>query len=104
MRRHARVHVIVYSRQDCHLCDVVLEMARGLQAELPFVIESVDIDRDRDLVARYGTRIPVVTVNQREIGVQPVTVQDLRRAIKRARWSGPVSRILSWLGLHPNQG
>lgn len=104
MRQHARVHVIVYSRQDCHLCDVVLEMARRLQAEIPFVLECVDIDGDRDLVARYGTRIPVVTVNQREIGVQPVTEQDLRRAITRARWSGPVSRILSWLGLRPNEG
>ncbi len=98
------VRVTIYSRQNCHLCETVRDMAQRLQTELPFRLDYVDIETDRDLVARYGTRIPVVMVDRREIRVEPVTERDLRRAIKRARWSGPVSRILSWLGLGPKQG
>lgn len=97
------IQVRIYSRPDCHLCEGVIEMAQRLQAKIPFELDCVNIDYDSALVARYGTRIPVVTVNQQELG-EPVTERDLRRAIKRARWSGPVSRILSRLGLRPKRG
>lgn len=76
-----------------------MDMARRIQAEVPFILESIDIDMDPDLAARYGTRIPVVLVDQREVGTESLTEPVLRRAIKRARWRGPVSRILSCFGI-----
>lgn len=91
------IEVTILSRQDCHLCAVVAKMAHRLQQDLPFRINEIDITADAKLVARYGNRIPVVLIEQVEALSGKVMERDLRRAIKRARWSRPVSRILSRL-------
>lgn len=97
------VEVIVLSRPDCHLCEVVLKMARRLQAETPYTLKYVDIADNPELLARYGMRIPVVLIDQVEACSGRVTEGDLRRAMKRARWSRRVSRILSRLGWPPRR-
>ena len=91
------IQVTILSRHQCELCDVVLSMARRLQATTPFDLNQVDIDADAQLLARYGSRVPVVLIDQVEIGSGALTEGDLRRAIKRARWRRPISRILSRL-------
>lgn len=96
--------VTILSRTDCHLCHVVAKMARHLQAELPFHLNLVDIDGDADLAVRYGSRIPVVLIDQTERLAGTITEGALRRAIKRARWRRPISRILSRFGLTPPRG
>ncbi len=92
------LHVTILSKPGCHLCEVVLKMARRLQADRPFSLEYVDISGDTQRSARYGTRIPVVLIDQVERLSGRITEAQLRRAIKRARWRRPVSRILSRLG------
>ena len=47
----------LYLRDDCHLCDLALD-ALAI-ARLP-EFESVFIDDDANLEARYGVRIPVL--------------------------------------------
>lgn len=47
----------LYQRDDCHLCDAALEVLA--QAGVP-EFESVWIDGDADLEARYGSRVPVL--------------------------------------------
>jgi hypothetical protein len=105
MDKHT-VQVTVLSRQNCHLCDVVLKIAKRLQAEAPFDLTKVDIGDDVVLTRAYGDRIPVVLIDGVEACAGKVTEGALRRAIKRARWSRPISRILSRLGLgsSPSRG
>ena len=86
--------VTIYSRQDCHLCAVVHRIARCLQEELPFRLDYVDIATDPALAKRYGDQVPVVLIDDREVLRGKVTEGQLRRAIKRARWRSPISRIL----------
>ena len=51
------MHLILYQRDDCHLCDLALEvMARARVPEF----ESVFIDADAQLEQRYGARVPVL--------------------------------------------
>lgn len=51
------MQLILYQRDDCHLCDLaLLELA---QAAVPD-FDSVFIDDDPDLEQRYGTRVPVL--------------------------------------------
>lgn len=88
------LQVTILSRHQCELCEVVLNAARNLQATLSFSLSQVDIEADAQLLARYGSRVPVVLIDQIEIGSGAVTEGDLRRAIKRARWRSPISRIL----------
>ena len=105
MGKHT-LRVTIFSRQNCHLCDVVLKMATRLQAEAPFDLTKVDISEDVGLTRDYGDRIPVVLIDGVEACAGKVTEGALRRAIKKARWSRPISRILSRLGLRssPSRG
>ena len=48
---------ILYQRDDCHLCDLALEVLAKAHAP---EFDSVFIDGDEALEARYGTRIPVL--------------------------------------------
>lgn len=49
--------LILYQRDDCHLCDLALEvLARARAPEF----ESVFIDDDDGLEERYGMRVPVL--------------------------------------------
>lgn len=96
--------VTILSRDNCHLCHVALRIARHIQVDTPFILRSVDITHDTRLLALYGHRIPVVLINQDERLAGKITERDLRAAIKKARWSKSISRILSRLGFHPNRG
>lgn len=49
--------LILYQRDDCHLCDMALEVLAV--ARVPD-FESVFIDGDDALEARYGVRVPVL--------------------------------------------
>ncbi|WP_189454593.1 glutaredoxin family protein [Cognatilysobacter bugurensis] len=48
---------VLYQRDDCHLCDLALEVLASVRAP---AFESVFIDDDEALEARYGTRVPVL--------------------------------------------
>lgn len=48
---------ILFQRDDCHLCELALAVLA--QARLP-EFESVFIDGNEDLEARYGIRVPVL--------------------------------------------
>jgi glutaredoxin len=51
------VPLTLYQRDDCHLCDLALEVLA--EARVP-EFESVFIDEDDALEERYGTRVPVL--------------------------------------------
>jgi hypothetical protein len=60
------VRLTLYQRDDCHLCDLALEVLA--RARVPD-FDSVFIDDDAELEARYGERVPVLrTDDGRELG------------------------------------
>ena len=95
------IRVIILSRQDCHLCDVVYRIATHLQSELHIETSKVSIESDRVLMERYGARVPVILLDEVEQFEGNVTEGELRRGIKKARWRRPISRILSCVGYAP---
>lgn len=98
------VHVTIISRRDCHLCRVVSRVTAQVREDLSFTLDRVDVDNDQDLLARYGTRVPVVLIDQHEALSGKITAGELREAIKRARWKNPISRILSRVKLTLTRG
>jgi hypothetical protein len=56
--------LILYQRDECHLCDLALEVLA--QARAP-EFDSVFIDGDAELEARYGIRVPVLARGDREL-------------------------------------
>lgn len=76
-RAHAMPHFILYQRDDCHLCDQALDLLARARCPEP---ESVFIDDDPALEARYGHRVPVL--REAASGVEldwPFDVEGLRR-------------------------
>jgi glutaredoxin len=53
----------VYSKPDCHLCAEAMAALRGLQTELGFALEELDITTDDALLRAYFERIPVVALD-----------------------------------------
>lgn len=83
------MHLILYQRDDCHLCDLALAvMARGRVPDF----ESVFIDGDGDedaqaaLEARYGARVPVL--------------RD-RRSGAELDWPFDAEKLQAWLARIP---
>jgi hypothetical protein len=56
--------IVVYSRPDCHLCEVAIEKIVALHGEgYRFGLHEVDIESDELLLRRHLERIPVVEVD-----------------------------------------
>ena len=70
--------LVLYTTEDCHLCELAEELLEELQASRNFALQSVDISADAALVDAYGMRIPVVKnpATEQEIG-WPFQVADL---------------------------
>jgi glutaredoxin len=98
------LELTILSRENCHLCDVVHRILLSLQAEFALKIQKASIDGDATQLKRYGMRVPVVLIDGIERCAGKTTEGELRRAIKRARWRRPISRILSRLGYAPRRG
>ena len=56
--------LILYQRDDCHLCDRALTVLAAARAP---DFDSVFIDGDPVLEARYGLRVPVLRDDARDI-------------------------------------
>src|SRR5262245_15790041 len=57
------VHIRMYTRAGCHLCEAAWEQLQQAQREWGFALDAVDIDADAKLVELYGECVPVVTVD-----------------------------------------
>ena len=55
--------VTVYSRKNCHLCDVALETLESVEAELDFEIEKICIEGNEELTNKYGEEVPVIHID-----------------------------------------
>jgi len=57
----------LYTRSYCHLCDDFLAAMAGSTAIGNIEIRIVDVDTDPAFEARYGERVPVLTLGDVEI-------------------------------------
>ena len=55
--------VIIYSRKNCHLCEVAKEVVESAQNEAKFELEVVFIDGNSELEKLYGEEVPVTMIN-----------------------------------------
>lgn len=68
----------VYVRRGCHLCTDMTQALERLRHELGFTYTAIDIDRDPALAGRYGTRVPVLVGDGREICYYFLEEEQLR--------------------------
>jgi len=77
------IKVIMYSREECHLCDQALDDLQALQAVVQHELEVVNIDGNLELETKYGVDIPVIEVGPYRLK-SPFTLQDLEITLRAA--------------------
>ena len=55
--------VTMYSRRNCHLCEVAKEVVESARNEAEFEFEVFFIDGDAGLEKEYGEEVPVTLIN-----------------------------------------
>ena len=55
--------VTMYSRRNCHLCEVAKDVVESARNEAEFEFEVVFIDGDAGLEKAYGEEVPVTLIN-----------------------------------------
>ena len=73
--------VTVYTRQDCHLCDVAVDVVARVCADLGESFDLVDIDADAELRERFTDEVPVTFVDGRQHDFWRVDERRLRAAL-----------------------
>ena len=73
--------VTVYTRQDCHLCEVAVEVVARVCADLGESFDLIDIDADAELRERFTDEVPVTFVDGRQHDFWRVDEQRLRAAL-----------------------
>ncbi|HET6978504.1 MAG TPA: glutaredoxin family protein [Pyrinomonadaceae bacterium] len=59
----SKVHVVIYSRPGCHLCDEAKAAIMSAGCSDQFILEEINIESDEELLRKYKYDIPVVAIN-----------------------------------------
>ena len=77
----SKVHVIIYSRPGCHLCEEAKAAIMNAGYDDQFVLEEINIESDDELLRKYKYDIPVIMIDGIECFIHRLTPQDFRRKI-----------------------
>jgi uncharacterized membrane protein len=78
------INVILYSRQDCHLCEQAQADLAALQSVVPHNLTVIDVDSTEELRQRFGFEVPVVEVGPYRLKA-PFGPQELRMTLGAAQ-------------------
>ena len=77
------LHLELYSKPGCHLCEELRALCDRLEAEFCLQITEVNVDADPSLAARYGAEVPVLFIDGRKAVKFRSTEVALRRMLMR---------------------
>jgi glutaredoxin len=73
--------IVLYSKPDCHLCEIAHQLLLELSREFELTIAEIDITRDPTLFKEYFEKIPVLVIDSRTILAAPIHAADVRMAL-----------------------
>lgn len=77
------IEVTVYSRSNCHLCEVALEVISEIRNEFEFTITKILIDGNAELEEKYGEQVPVILINNQPHDFFRVDPERFKLAISK---------------------
>jgi glutaredoxin len=77
------IEVRVYSRSNCHLCEVALEVISEIREDIEFTVTKILIDGNSELEERYGEQVPVILINNQPHDFFKVDPERFRLAISK---------------------
>lgn len=81
------IEVTLFSRKDCHLCEVTQSQLEELNSTIPHKLNVIDVDSDAKLRSQYGFNVPVVVIGPYKLAA-PIEKKDLEislRAVQQSR-------------------
>jgi glutaredoxin len=93
------VTVTIYSKKECHLCDIAKEELEKLRFDFEFSFKEVDIEKDKIAFEKYKYLIPVIEVDGEIIstyGINKIKLTDI--LTKTGSKGQESSRLQSWRG------
>ena len=76
--RDAPQKVRLLEKPDCGLCAEAYRALRRVALDVPMDVDRVDITKDPALFDRYALRIPVITMEERELDAAGVDDRAIR--------------------------
>lgn len=77
------VTVTIYSKKECHLCDIAKEEIKALRCDLEFSINEVDIEKDKLAFEKYKYLIPVVEIDGNIISTYKLNIGKMKTLLSR---------------------
>jgi len=77
------IEVSIYSRSNCHLCEVAFGILEGMREELKFEVKKILIDESPELEEKYGEQVPVILINGEPHDFFRVDPERFRLAISK---------------------
>ena len=78
------LHVQIYSRPDCHLCEEAKRVLEQARAEFAFRLEEINIDNDPELRERFTNDVPVIFINGRKAFKHRLEARDFVKRLRRS--------------------
>ena len=76
------LHLTLYSKAGCHLCDEARAHLEDLASDHELTIDEIDIRRDQALFERYRYRIPVIAVDGVERLEGRISAEEVRALLR----------------------
>jgi len=73
-----KVHIVLYTKNECGLCDEMKEQMRQAHCNELYTLEEVDIEQDAEVFAKYRFEIPILCINGVEAFRHRLTTEDFR--------------------------
>lgn len=75
-------HLVLYTRQDCCLCEEMKNVIREVASGSPLSFEEIDVDSSPELQKKYGAEVPVLFIEGRKAFKYRLAARDLRKKLK----------------------
>lgn len=75
------VNLTIYSKKNCHLCDIAKETLLRLRQEFPFSLTEIDIEKDRRAYEKYKYLIPVIEIDGEKVFNYRINEDELKRLL-----------------------
>jgi len=80
-----RVHLTMYSRPGCHLCEEMKRVIERVTELVPLDLDEIDISPDEELTRLYGEQVPVLLIEGRKAAKYQLSEGELLRKLQQIK-------------------
>ena len=85
------LHVRIYSKKECHLCDDAKDVLRRIASRYPLTIEEIDIEKDAAAFEQFHEEIPVIFLEDTKLFKYKIDERKFCKAVE-SRLNSPQRR------------